>query len=368
MNQHMIDYDSIEKELFAQATSLMKWGRVTWETLPKDLKKSLSSRVQKHSDAFTRHRESRKQDYFAQDLDVAAYLLHFHTSSMARTLACLQQLPTHITFPSTLHVLDVGCGTGAATEALIRWMNTHHPHVKLEVTLVDISRRVLSCARQRLSKLASVTLQVHHGTIEDIQDKYDIILAAHVFNENEAQTTALCVVERLNRHGCLLLLEPALIDPTRSLMSFKNELVAEGLCTWAPCTHDHACPMLNEPKQWCHFDVPWSPGPIRTYFDQSMNHDTTRLSFAYLLMGRKPHQTDAGRVVSHVLKSTFKKTSLIKVCCEASVQDWYFPKKHPLFVQQSKGDLVDIPVTRKHFDRLPQENNAFWVGDAKEGV
>jgi len=54
--------------------------------------------------------------------------------------------------------------------------------------------------------------------------------------------------------------EPALQKTSRSLTLFRDQLASSGdLFFPVPCGHAGRCPLNQEPRDWCHFDVGWEP-------------------------------------------------------------------------------------------------------------
>jgi hypothetical protein len=96
------------------------------------------------------------------------------------------------------------------------------------------------------------------GFLPETHEPFDLIIAANVLNElSTASSNELLesLVNRLADNGILLLLEPALLAPTRSLMASRDFLIAQHseLVPIFPCTHRRQCPMRAQSKHdWCH--------------------------------------------------------------------------------------------------------------------
>jgi hypothetical protein len=61
---------------------------------------------------------------------------------------------------------------------------------------------------------------------------------------------------RVEPHGSLVVIEPALRDRSRHLHRVRDALVASGATVFAPCLHHAPCPALERETDWCHEDVP----------------------------------------------------------------------------------------------------------------
>jgi len=83
------------------------------------------------------------------------------------------------TNPHATRVLDVGCGAGNYTLRLLQSL----PH--LDVMLVDLSKPMLDCAAERISRVASGEIAVLQGDIRVLdlgESQFDIILAGAVLH------------------------------------------------------------------------------------------------------------------------------------------------------------------------------------------
>jgi hypothetical protein len=64
---------------------------------------------------------------------------------------------------------------------------------------------------------------------------------------------------RLDPGSVVVIIEPALRAPGRSLLAVHDAAAASG--AWrvlAPCTHQLACPLLRaRDRSWCHFRIAW---------------------------------------------------------------------------------------------------------------
>src|SRR5262249_24715455 len=83
------------------------------------------------------------------------------------------------TTPNARKVLDVGCGAGNYTLKLLQ----HRPN--LDVTLIDLSRRMLDRAVERVSAATSGKVEAIQGDIREIdlgEQQYDVILASAVLH------------------------------------------------------------------------------------------------------------------------------------------------------------------------------------------
>jgi hypothetical protein len=161
--------------------------------------------------------------------------------------------------------LDLGAGTGAATEALRAFFGA-----ELEVVGVD---RVASPGVVK-ADLASA--------LPPVEGRFDLIVAAHLLGElyvdgaadERIDGRARCVrawaEALLAPGGTVVLVEPALRETSRELLAVRDQLLAlSDLEIVAPCFWTGACPALARERDWCH---------------DAVMADDRRVDFSYLAL------------------------------------------------------------------------------------
>jgi SAM-dependent methyltransferase len=170
-------------------------------------------------------------------------------------------------------VLDLGAGTGAAGQAVAAALPG--PVEVVPVDRVAATRGVI---------VADLRREVRPpGLVGD----FDLIVAAHLLNElagttTVAQRAALVFAwarELLADGGHILLVEPALRETGRDLLSVRDKLVEAGFFVVAPCFWQGPCPALLRERDWCHDSAPWAEGQASA--------GRSRVDFAYLLLTRR---------------------------------------------------------------------------------
>jgi SAM-dependent methyltransferase len=144
--------------------------------------------------------------------------------------------------------LDLGTGTGAATEALRAFFGA-----ELEVVGVD---RVASPGVLKADLAVSLPA---------VEGRFDLIVAAHLLGElfldrapdervdARAQRVQAWVERLLSPGGTVILVEPALRETSRALLAVRDQLLAlSDLEIVAPCFWRGACPALARDRDWCH--------------------------------------------------------------------------------------------------------------------
>ena len=150
-------------------------------------------------------------------------------------------------------ILDLGAGTGAAAAAI-------RPHFGNDVDLVEVDR--VAATPDALT--ADITDVDRLSRMQASRDSFDLVVSAHVLNELYVGEPASERLPRLARlvgswceslltdAGTLILLEPALRETSRALLSVRDHLLAAGLHIVAPCFFTGPCPALLRERDWCH--------------------------------------------------------------------------------------------------------------------
>jgi len=274
-------------------------------------------------------------------------------------------------------VLDLGAGLGstslgvAATLALL-------PDVDVRELVVDaverdpgalrhFTRIAAGCEAAGLPRVSvrplPVDLRKHVA-----EGPYDLILAGLVLNEllaeapEQAAQRLAKLVAQLAPGGNLIVLEPALREPTRALHHTRDALRAHpGVALFGPCVHHAACPMLAGQKDWCHEDVAATLPDALGRVAREAGLRFERLTYAYLTLRRAgdgvasvagllpPVASDGEsyRVVSQTLPSKGKREWF---ACGAGGRvrvtrlDRHASAVNAGFGAAQRGDVVRLPV------------------------
>ncbi len=213
-----------------------------------------------------------------------------------------------------LRVLDVGAGLGASTWGLARLLAKRGLRGNIEVAMVDEDEAALRIAR------AIVRAHPSEGDVEvrvvpETRGLYDLILVGQSLGEidpDETKQVAFLskLLERLDPHGSLVVVEPALRDRTRRLHRVRDALVARpaparadsdarGVTIFAPCLHQSACPMLARETDWCHEDVAIDLPPRVAAIARAAGLRWQGLTFSYLVL-RRDEKTLRGSIADSV--------------------------------------------------------------------
>jgi ribosomal protein RSM22 (predicted rRNA methylase) len=299
---------------------------------------ALAQAVVNLSRLFTTARPSLPSRYLDDPAHAAAYLSYFLPVNLSKIQVLLDELPndsSHETPDRPMAVLDLGCGQGTGSLALLDWLWHRNPERAKSVSVLaaDISEISLRDT-ERLWKaycqevgISGANLRCVEGNLEhplkgDLGKQivrtgpYDLIILANCLNELFS-TSANPPAERsavvgqllpfLSTHGTIMIVEPALRQTARALHQMRDHLLKQGLCTvYSPCLHEAACPALDHPDDWCHEERPWQAPPAIAALDREVGFIKDALKFSYLLL-----RTD-GRTIVTRSPQTFRVVSELR--------------------------------------------------------
>ena len=300
---------------------------------------AIAAGVRELSDYFTKRTGDRPIDYLRDRAHLAAYVAYFlpvNLLKITRPLRELDRLPGgFMDGGETFSLLDLGCGPGTASAGLLNYLLNEAPPraggLHLRITAADRVKEGLveaeaiigglweaSESRRRAQNLLSLDLDLRRGEMADFisagegHERYDLVVLSNALVEVVTADARRGIVEalfqkRLKPGGSLIVIEPALREASRSLLTLREAVVAGGrLTVYAPCLTGAPCGALENPKDWCHEADPWSPPAMIERLDGLTGLEKGRLNYAYLVLrgdGRTLGQTLHGagerfRVVS----------------------------------------------------------------------
>lgn len=204
----------------------------------------------------------------------------------------------------TLRVVDLGAGYGTSSLGLARAAKRLGLADTLRVHAVDSDPRALDAfaamaAHTRAGGLladeaAPIELERTVGSIavsdpSVLSRGADLALAGLVLNElfphaqrgdaegplaledddarlERLERWLLAVTKTLAPGGCLVVIEPALREPSRVLQRLRDRLVERAIDVPFPCTHRAPCPLLTRERDWCHAELPLAlPEPLAAH-------------------------------------------------------------------------------------------------------
>ena len=297
---------------------------------------ALAQAVVNLSFLFTTARASLPPRYLDDSAHASAYLSYFLPVNLSKVQVLLDELPNdnHEISDRPMAVLDLGCGPGTGSLALLDWLWHRSPEraKSLSVLAADTSHESLQDAKRLWEAycqevgISSTGLRYVEGNLEHPLKgelgkqivrggPYDLMIMANCLNElfptavdSTADLAAVVgqLLPFLSTHGTIMIVEPALRQTARELHQLRNHLLKQNLCTvYSPCLHEQACPALDHPDDWCHEERPWQTPPVIAAIDRDVGFIKDALKFSYLLLrtdGRTivPRSPQTFRVVSEL--------------------------------------------------------------------
>lgn len=248
-----------------------------WEAA---LASSLDRRVDPKALAVMVGRQSAR--YRGEDVPLAhadaltARTLFWFPRDLLKVTLPLEELVSAGALPERpLRVLDLGAGVGATSFGVIRALRGRREVV--HVTAVDHDPQALARLRRVMDAAAKASLLPRPSELATEQrdlslpdwgrgfDRYDLVTVGlslvevtRAADDRAARLADLltAALAHVADDGALLVIEPATRDEARALQGARDALVARGVTVFAPCPHARACPMLADPRDWCHDDLP----------------------------------------------------------------------------------------------------------------
>jgi ribosomal protein RSM22 (predicted rRNA methylase) len=299
---------------------------------------ALAQAVVNLSRLFTTSRPSLPARYLDDPAHAAAYLSYFLPVNLSKIKILLNELTSdnsHETRDRPMAVLDLGCGPGTASLALLDWLWHRSPERAKSVSVLaaDLSHESLQDAKKLWEAycnevgIPNVGLRCIEGNLEhplkgDLGKQivrggpYDLMIMANCLNELfttagdppvERAVVVAQLLPFLAPHGTIMIVEPALRQTARALHQMRDHLLKQGLCTvYSPCLHEAACPALDHPDDWCHEERPWQTPPAIAALDREVGFIKDALKFSYLLL-----RTD-GRTIVMRHPQTFRVVSELR--------------------------------------------------------
>jgi ribosomal protein RSM22 (predicted rRNA methylase) len=331
------------------------------------------------SRVFTKERGAISQAYLEDPVLAAAYLSYFLPVNLSKVQALLDEMPVSEN-DRQFSVLDLGSGPGTGALAVLDWWHRRRSQTTLSVTALDSVPAALHQAAVvwngycRTARITHARLHTYEGDVErrawfeQIREKapFNLVILANCLNEifvgekDPIAARAGLVTELLallGPHGTMMIVEPALRDTSRAMLQVRDRLLQEKRCTvYSPCLHEHSCPALLNPHDWCHEERSWEAPQSIQQLDKEVGFIKDALKFSYLLL-RKDGKTivdrrsDIYRVVSELRVMKGEKRAWL---CneqgrqEIGRQDRFVSAQNEAFDQWHRGAIVQIDrIVRK---------------------
>jgi ribosomal protein RSM22 (predicted rRNA methylase) len=314
---------------------------------PKTAVQRLEPAVRHLSDLFTKERRADFGAYATTKELLLAYGIYVFPQTYRRNQLVIEEMLKLRVFDQwdqaeTLHLLDLGAGTGAGSVA---WLDALH-HRPLELEAIDQSEDAIRLSEYLLKENG---LQWPHLRWSAKQQevlsftprrghRYHLILASfslnEIFHEKSAAEIAAwlaTITPSLHDNGLLVILEPALRQTSTRLMELRDLLPGMGWQLLGPCPHALACPMRRENRFWCHEVRTWQPPPSLQRLNELLKYTIHELKFSFLVARRGPPSPAAPHARLVAPLSKVKGRYLTRVC-------------------DSSGQLLELDLMTRHVE------------------
>lgn len=347
--------------------------RVDWNALISNEELDAVARdVFQLSSLFTRSRERLPSSYLRNERLRKAYLSYFIPSNILKIHLPLRELALHpfgMFRKPNLHILDLGSGPGTALLGVLDFFSQKPEPPNLQLVAVDKVKENLHDARNLHRTWTekngiNTDLRTVHGDLKNAVKlcqgaQYDLILLCNSLNELFQESDDRIkmrsdflnqVIRRLlSENGSCIVIDPALHETSRDLLSVRDDLIAKGFHVYSPCLVQEPCPALQHPNDWCHEDRHWDPPEIVKAIDSRIGLRKDSLKFSYIVLRKDSLSlTDCFsgtmfRVVSEPLVSKGKIE--FYVCGSggrrlATRLDKHRSPENTAFEQLQRGDIV----------------------------
>ena len=297
--------------------------------LPQDEARALAPHVARLSSLLTKDRESLPAVYLKDAGLRTAYVRYYLPPNMKKVSLALAELSLHpdrLLARDRLRILDLGSGPGTALLGVLAFFARRTERPQLDCVAVDRVVENLRTAEElfgsyRTNKGLSASLKTLRADLEAAEqlaeEPFDLIILSNVLNElfpfdEDRLGKRLRVLQNilgrlLVPEGSCIIIEPALRTTSRELLEVRDQLLEQDFHIYSPCLIGTRGPALENPRDWCHEDVPWDAPALIKEIDRLTGLRKDSLKFSHLVL-RKDYRSlvdlfgpDSFRVVSEPL-------------------------------------------------------------------
>jgi ribosomal protein RSM22 (predicted rRNA methylase) len=327
---------------------------------------ALAAAVQRVSEAY-RRQTGTPADLHGDRAALCARLRFFLPRDLPKIQAPLAELAAAGAFPAAraLRVLDVGAGLGTTSLGAALFALEQLGRERVQVDAFDRDAAALALAAQLAKRVASelslaFDLAPHSAALgpallERARPPYDLIVLGFVLNEigdahpdpvehHQRWLARLC--ELLAPDGALIVLEPALREPSRTLQQVRGRFAAaEGPpFVFAPCLHRGSCPLLERERDWCHEQLPLALPPRLAELARAAGLRSEELSFSYLTLHRAARslaELDRAHALARVVSSPLRSKGKVElaVCGASATRKLRRLDRHVSDANRALGDV-----------------------------
>lgn len=250
------------------------------------------------------------RDYMSDEKMLNAYLASFFLPNIERA-RCVATKPrvldtlADVANLESVNIIDFGSGPLSASIGFLLAVNQFRSRLpagdsralRVHITAVERSERAVRKGESMLkaSLSGNVQVEVTRSTSVPKNGKYQVILAANVFNEipeKHRQKTLESLIATLDSSSAnlALIIEPGQEVHSRNLAGMRDNLLAQNsvsdLRVIAPCPHQSPCPLSSAAKRndWCWFKGYFKRPPLLLEIDRRSRIEHNELAFSFLAL------------------------------------------------------------------------------------
>ncbi|MDB4967010.1 MAG: hypothetical protein JWN44_2699 [Myxococcales bacterium] len=336
--------------------------------------------AQRLSRGLTRERELAGARYFEDPQLLGAYLLLYWPVSYAQARSVLGEVG-----PIAGAALDIGSGPGPLALAALDAGATRALAVDRSPSALAVARALAEARPSGGAATSSLATEAWEPAKPLPGGKYELVLAGHLLNElfgDDIDARARLVdqmLSRLTATGVVVLIEPALRETSRALLTLRDRLVSRGVTVRAPCLYRGSCPALVREGDWCHAERTWTPPPLVEELARAAKLHRDALKMSYLVLqppGATWPELPSGRLFRIVSEPLPQKGQHRFVGCGPEGRaPLVLPHKHvrsgnESFVGLVRGDVARVERLTARGDglRLDDQSTVERVAKAGEHV
>ncbi len=287
---------------------------------------TLARDIKALSDHFTSHEGSQTP----WDL-WAAYMVYFFPLNVVRLRSVLEESFRNFPWNSVFQIIDFGSGPGTVHAALEASEIEPRKILAIELDARAIAlHKALELKKWQCDWKSEIPKKIESGTLG--------IFSYSILEEERVNA-------RLHEFDHLLIVTPSTQMQGRKLLEIRKKLMTDGYSSWAPCTHQLACPLLSQSAHdWCHDRIAFdAPGWFKQLESHLPNYNHT-LTFSYWFASRtqKPqNKLGSARVIGDTL---FEKGKIRQMICRGPNREflaWLTRHGEPDLIP--RGTLYDVP-------------------------
>lgn len=216
-------------------------------------------------------------------------------------------------------ILDVGAGTGAATWAATKLIDTK------QITCLEREEQMIRVGKQLMEgHMINVDWKLFDLNDDEIQEKADLVITSYVINEltEEKRRKAISKLWDVTT-GMLLIIEPGTPEGFRHILEAREMLLKEGANIIAPCSHDAQCPIGE--TDWCSFYVRVARSGIQRQAKKGeLGYEDEK--FSYIAFSKTPVKQSNAVILRHPQIATGHVK--VKLCTQNGIEERTYSKKN----------------------------------------